>query len=312
MSSIVHLVRHAEALHNTNSAHWTTHDPPLTPFGKQQCRELRARFPHHSSIGLLVTSPLCRTIQTTLSAFHPEVSRGVKCVALPELQETGSGTCDTGSGAFVLKQAFKNTPIDFNLVTNDWASNKGRWAHEDKAIEARCQVVLRWLKSREEDEIVVVSHAGLLRRLTDKKCSCGKYHGPSWKNAEFRSYSIAEFRPDCTVDGTGSRLGLVEETAELRQLRVEMSALLENSEEKDPDDRKEKEENGAESGGGTAFTRKPAGLLSSLWNGSRSAGVSISRMDLTVLIYVAAVILVLLPFVAGGREQQDNTPRIES
>ncbi|KAL8921708.1 MAG: hypothetical protein Q9208_005637 [Pyrenodesmia sp. 3 TL-2023] len=255
---------------------------------------------------------MCRTIQTTLSAFQPELSRGVKCFALPELQEYGAGCTETGSGAFVLRRAFKDTPINFDLVPDDWASNKGKWAHKNEAIDACGQTVLRWLKSRAEDEIVVVSHGGFLRRLTDEKCCCGKYHGRAWDNAEFRSYSIAETRSDCPVDGTVNRLALVEETAESRQRRGEMLALLRDSEEERPGERGAKQVNGAESSGRTALKGEQAGMLSYLRSGSRSIGVTISRLDGAVLIYFAAAILVILPLVAGRGEQEDNTDWMEA
>ncbi|KAL8894151.1 MAG: hypothetical protein Q9207_008542 [Kuettlingeria erythrocarpa] len=214
MYQIVHLVRHAQAPHNVDAAHINTRDPPLTPLGQEQCLDLKSRFPHHSSVDLLVTSPLCRTIQTTLSAFEPEVSRGVKCFALPELQEIGISPCSTGSGAFVISQAFKDSPINFDLVTDDWAGNKGKWAYEDKAHEARCQAFLRWVKSREEVEIVAITHGGLLHQLTTERSLCGHHHGPGWKNAEFRSYYI--------IDMIHGYLAL-QETAESSQRREEDS-----------------------------------------------------------------------------------------
>lgn len=152
-------------------------DPALTPLGEQQCRELNDRFPYHDSVDLLVSSPLRRTIQTTLLSFTPEIARGVKYFALPEIQETSDLPCDTGSNLATLKQEFKDQPVDLSLVPEDWDSKKGKWAAEQDAIEARCLEARKWLKSRNEPQIVVVSHGGLLHYLTEDWTASEKFEG---------------------------------------------------------------------------------------------------------------------------------------
>ncbi|KAL8650630.1 MAG: hypothetical protein Q9210_003716 [Variospora velana] len=236
MAPTVHLVRHAQAVHNLTIANHTMLDPPLTPHGEQQCRDLCDRFPFHSSIGLLVSSPLRRTIQTTLLAFEPEISRGVRYFALPEVQETSDLPCDTGSNLSVLKQDFGDRPVDLSLIPDDWDSKKGKWAADHVAVEARCREARNWLKSREEEHIVVVSHGGLLHYLTEDWTGSGKfqgtrrpflrrvkkmlfpnaydpwYTGTGWENVECRSYRFAK--------GDGENASL-EETEESRQRRSE-------------------------------------------------------------------------------------------
>src|SRR5690606_6701116 len=44
-------------------------DPPITLNGVYQCLELRKSFPHTDSIGQIISSPLQRTLQTTLISF---------------------------------------------------------------------------------------------------------------------------------------------------------------------------------------------------------------------------------------------------
>ncbi|KAL8998364.1 MAG: hypothetical protein Q9169_002577 [Polycauliona sp. 2 TL-2023] len=186
------------------------HDPALTPHGENQCLDLQSKFPYHDSINLLVCSPIQRTIQTTLLAFEPEISRGVQCIALPEIQETSDLPCDTGSNVDVLKEKFKSKPVDLSLLDEDWDSKKGRWAPDQDAIERRCREARQWLKARDEKAIVVVSHGGLLHYLTEDWAGSEKFQGTGWENTEFRSY--------CFVDGENENASM-EETAESRQRR---------------------------------------------------------------------------------------------
>ena len=167
----------SKAVHNITPWNQGVHDPPLTPYGEEQCLELRSTFPYHDSIDLLVCSPLQRTIQTTLLGFHPEISRGVQCIALPELQEVGDLPSDTGSNVTTLNEKFKNEPIDFSLLPEDWNSKTGRWAFDREAIERRCRDARQWLRSREEEAIVVVSHGGALHYLTEDWVGSEKVEG---------------------------------------------------------------------------------------------------------------------------------------
>ncbi|KAL8688872.1 MAG: hypothetical protein Q9218_005326 [Villophora microphyllina] len=234
MAPTLHLVRHAQAVHNLTTANHGMHDPALTPHGENQCLELRSRFPYHSSVSLLVCSPLRRTTQTTLLAFEPETSRGVQCIALPYIQETSDLPCDTGSDLSKIKKDFKDQPVDFSQVPEDWNSKLGKWEASQYAIDSRCREARRWLKSRKEDSIVVVSHGGLLHYLTQDWSDSGKFYGKDithpdqhpgkiplnvhgsasigtgWENTEFRSYQF--------VDGDDNNASM-EETSESRQRR---------------------------------------------------------------------------------------------
>lgn len=185
-------------------------DPPLTPLGEQQCRDLCAKFPYHPSVNLVVTSPLRRTIQTSLIAFESEMSRGIECVAFPEVQETSDLPCDTGSNLSIIKEDFKDRPVNFNLVSEDWNSKQGKWQADGKAIEARCRQARKWLKMRNEEAIVVVTHGGLLHYLTEDWTGAGKFQGTGWENVEFRSYRF--------VDGDDENASM-KETEESKQRR---------------------------------------------------------------------------------------------
>ncbi|KAI4230303.1 MAG: hypothetical protein L6R36_000114 [Xanthoria steineri] len=215
MGPLIHLVRHAQlirskAVHNLTVLNHGMHDPALTPHGENQCHELQSKFPYHESIDLLVCSPLQRTVQTTLLAFEPELSRGVQCIALPEVQETSDLPCDTGSNVATLREKFKNKPVDLSLLSEDWDSKTGRWAPQQEAIERRCRDARKWLKTRDGKAIVVVTHGGLLHYLTEDWTGCEVVPGTGWENTEFRSYRF--------VDGDDQNAS-IEETAESRQRR---------------------------------------------------------------------------------------------
>lgn len=201
------------------------HDPSLTPKGEDECQQLCQRFPYHESVDLLVASPLRRTIYTALLSFQPEVERGVQLIALPEVQETSSLPCDTGSDAEILKQEMKGKPVDLTLVHDGWNSKSGRWAPIGAAIEERARQARQWLKARPEKEIVVVTHGGLLHYFTEDWTESGTFDGKNdpphvsarvlltdpvgtgWANTEFRSYHFIEAEED---DGNAS----MTETAE--------------------------------------------------------------------------------------------------
>lgn len=113
--------------HNKGGDAYLTPDPRLTEAGIRECEGLEKKFPYQSSIDLIVVSPLRRTIQTALYSFQPTINRGVRVVALAEIQETSDVACDTGSDVTDLKREFaeyqtvSRTPVvDFSQVPEHW------------------------------------------------------------------------------------------------------------------------------------------------------------------------------------------------
>jgi broad specificity phosphatase PhoE len=159
MTPTLHCVRHAQGYHNLSVANHNLHDPLLTNFGEDQCRNLSRKFPNMRSVDLVVASPLKRTIYTALLAFEPVIKeKGLKVIALPELQETSDLPCDTGSSPELLAKEFEDKPVDLSLVKPGWDSKRMKWAPTSTAIEKRAGDARRWLMARPEKEIVVVSH----------------------------------------------------------------------------------------------------------------------------------------------------------
>lgn len=77
---------------------------------------------------MLVSSPLRRALQTTLIGFRPEVQRGLKVVALPDVQETSDLPCDTGSDVIALEKEFgKDGNVDLGLLSEGWQIKVGEF-----------------------------------------------------------------------------------------------------------------------------------------------------------------------------------------
>jgi len=153
------------------------HDPSLTLYGEEQCRQFALTFPYHDSVELLVASPIRRTIYTTLLAFEQEIKRGLKVIALPEAQETSDVPSDTGSDVEVLRREMAEKPVDLSLVHEGWNSKKGRWAPVAEALERRAKETRQWLKARPEKDIVLVTHGGFVHYFTEDWSDSGKFNG---------------------------------------------------------------------------------------------------------------------------------------
>lgn len=159
MAPKLHLIRHAEGLHNVHKDYYIYRDPLLTPKGKAQCAELQDNFPHHQTVDLIVSSPIRRTLYTSLLSFKHDIeANGLHIIALPELQETSDEPCDTGSSPIELANEFHDHPIDFSLVQPGWNVKQGKWGAEWEACRNRAQEAREWLHQRTEREIVVVTH----------------------------------------------------------------------------------------------------------------------------------------------------------
>lgn len=154
---------------------YSIRDAVLTPLGRSQASSLPSSTTSlQPKVQLVVSSPLRRTLQTTLLGFPSplkrlEAEKGTgksTLVILPQLQECNDLPCDTGSDRSFLEKIPEFEGLDFSNLTDDWNSKKGFYAAQTDALKERSRWVRRWLRSREEDVIVVVSHGDFLRYLT--------------------------------------------------------------------------------------------------------------------------------------------------
>lgn len=120
MPQIIHLVRHGQAVHNLCEANHVLPDTDLTALGQEQAKGLISKCPELANVDLIVSSPLRRTLQTTLLAFSSQLERGLQILALPKVQEVSDMNCDTGSDLNVIKVEFQQQPVDFSLVKPGW------------------------------------------------------------------------------------------------------------------------------------------------------------------------------------------------
>jgi broad specificity phosphatase PhoE len=162
------LVRHAQALHNINKKYHLP-DPNLSGTGLKQCLELRENLREalkDLDVGLIVVSPMRRTMQTAVLALDWLMDRGVPVLASALWQENSDKPCDTGSQVGELRDEFPM--VDFSEVDPVWpdkTSDAAATYHYDReAIIQRALNALSELKGRPEKAIVVVSHSGFLRQ----------------------------------------------------------------------------------------------------------------------------------------------------
>ena len=184
MASQIHLIRHAESVHNVTKD-FSTLDPPLTELGIEQAGQLVQKFTRFSSIGVIITSPLKRAVQTTLAGFPHVLDKrnflpgsntggvdgGAKLIVDPDLQERSELPCDTGSERAVLETAFPG--VDFRVLGNNWQAKEGTYSADDAAVEARAKKVrerlaevAEELKNEQKKDIVVVTHGVFMKFLS--------------------------------------------------------------------------------------------------------------------------------------------------
>jgi broad specificity phosphatase PhoE len=185
-----------QGFHNLCVENHSMHDPLLTPFGEEQCTILRETFPYHQKISLLISSPLRRTIYTTLLSFSHSLTNGhckPTIVALPEIQETSDFACDTGSDVDKLREEMKanHVPVDLSLVKPGWnvKSLDNKWAPSAEALTKRSREARVFIRDKiielqkegeKEPEIIVVTHGGLLHYFTEDWEDSGAYNGESF------------------------------------------------------------------------------------------------------------------------------------
>ncbi|XP_004136247.1 phosphoglycerate mutase-like protein 1 isoform X2 [Cucumis sativus] len=229
----VHLVRHAQGLYNAAGdkeankyQSFDCFDAQLTSLGWKQVGNLRR---HVRSCGLskrielVVTSPLFRTMQTAVGAFGGEVysddmhvpplmvqnAGDSNCPAISSLncppflavelcrEHLGVNPCDKRRSISECRSLFP--AIDFSMIEQDedilWTSDIGETNGE---VADRGLMFLKWLWTRKEKEIAVVSHCGFLfhvlsvfgddchRSIEDEICK-------QFANCELRSFVLVDW-----------------------------------------------------------------------------------------------------------------------
>jgi broad specificity phosphatase PhoE len=189
MTGKVHIVRHGQGWHNLlleadpNSEDFRLHDAELTTSGVLQSVTINKTFPHMKNIGVVLTSPLRRSIQTALLAFSNIIHErfyspgeggipdGVDLVVNPKLEEIDNDIWNSGSTAEDLR--FEFPKLDFHLLTSEWPKKTGIFDPEMVKVELRAGMVRKDLWDRTnilavetiKKDIVLVSHSGFIQVL---------------------------------------------------------------------------------------------------------------------------------------------------
>ncbi|XP_012449103.1 phosphoglycerate mutase-like protein 1 [Gossypium raimondii] len=178
---IVHLVRHGQAMHNVEGdinreALLSPHlfDAELSPLGRHQVGKLREDV--HASgllkrIELVITSPLYRTMQTAFGVFGSTESNedaGVNCPKIMAVElcrdRMGVRPCDMRRRVSECQALFPS--IDFSMMDgeedNMWNPD---FRESEEEMAARMGLLMNWLWTRPEQEIVIVSHGIMLQHI---------------------------------------------------------------------------------------------------------------------------------------------------
>ncbi|KAI1276415.1 phosphoglycerate mutase-like protein [Xylaria sp. FL0933] len=170
MSPFIHIIRHAQALHNVHQD-FSIHDPLLTERGHEQCRVAKTQLGDLSQIEVIFSSPLRRTIQTALALFPEYTEANKRIVLMPDLQEVGSTPSDTGSSREYLESQY-GCVLDYSLLTSDWTDKSDDSTYSPQSAEKRATRTRLFIQAiaqkyaDKEVNIVVVSHGNYLRLLT--------------------------------------------------------------------------------------------------------------------------------------------------
>jgi len=183
----VWFVRHGQAEHNLTDD-FELPDPSLTNYGVEQAKavpgeeilsDALSRAPDRRA-QLIITSPLRRTIQTSLNAFG---NTNIPILPHPDIQETHAGErpCDTGTPTSGLAEEFATKQINFYDLDENW------WDLtlddcKESALHKRFDKFTRWLSKRPEDRIIVVAHKGVFKRMFTRV----------YKNCEVRKYLLTD------------------------------------------------------------------------------------------------------------------------
>ncbi|MCJ1389736.1 hypothetical protein MMC18_002593 [Xylographa bjoerkii] len=140
-------------------------DPPLSELGVSQCAALQNHLQQNlelaQRIELIVVSPMRRTLQTAQIALRWLITRGVPVLPSADWQENSDSPCDTGSTIDVLAKEYPT--IDFKTLAPEYPAKNGRWEFSQEAVLQRGADCRRWLLSRPEKVIAIVSHSAFLR-----------------------------------------------------------------------------------------------------------------------------------------------------
>ncbi|GLT79949.1 hypothetical protein SLA2020_514140 [Shorea laevis] len=227
---ILHLVRHAQGTHNVaaeeNRDELMSHDlldAPLSCLGRQQVCDLRKDVHERGlfqRIELVITSPMTRTLQTAVGVFgrknlanelddeqstldidktQSAISSTLNCIPILAVElcreKLGVQPCNKRRSISNYKSLFQ--AVDFSLIESEddnlWTAD---YRESNEEVAARGIKFLKWLWTRKEREIAVVSH-GIFLQQTLMALGAKSYTPmpndllQRFRNCELRSISMS-------------------------------------------------------------------------------------------------------------------------
>lgn len=182
----VHLVRHAEGVHTLFPDGRTIPDAQLSQRGYDSAEDLGRRLisEHSNTICTIISSPLRRTIQTSLAAFHRALHTkyyptnsgrgaqdGVRLVLDANLQEIDDLPCNTGSPREELIDQFPELHDEISLLHPRWYVKSGPEsplpprARRKEQILKRLEQAFQESSDSKKTDVVVVAHGGVIEML---------------------------------------------------------------------------------------------------------------------------------------------------
>ncbi|XWS27720.1 hypothetical protein CRYUN_Cryun25bG0005000 [Craigia yunnanensis] len=205
----LHLVRHGQAMHNVEGdknpealLSPNLFDAQLSPLGLQQVAELRKDFHARgilNRIELVITSPLTRAMQTAVGVFDSE-GQTISTLNSPQIMaielcrdRLGVRPCDMRRKVSDCQSLFPS--IDFSMTDSEddnlWNPDIREPMEELANREAK---FLKWLWTRPEKEIVVVSHGLVLQNILINLLGKGAALCKRFDHCELRSVVIVDER----------------------------------------------------------------------------------------------------------------------
>jgi len=167
------VVRHSQALHNVCDDNLWTPDNPLTTEGESMCERAREQWAKTIFEGadLIVVSPMMRALQTAF--IMAGKTADTRWLISPMCSEHLSGaTCDEGRPKSELLTAIPwiSHLAGVHELEEEW------WKAPRDEEPLRVTAFLKFLESRGEQKIVVVSHGGFLEYVTGFYMQNAEHH----------------------------------------------------------------------------------------------------------------------------------------
>ena len=171
----LYFIRHGKATHNEGfdsngyKAFYDIKykDSTLVSEGIKESKLLGDSWDIKDDIEIIFTSPLKRTLQTTMNIFEKS---NIDIVALDELREFPSGLhwCNNRSNIDVLQKLFP--VINFKNINSN---TDNYWKHTRyetyEELDERINTFIQFIKKHDYSKIAVVGHCSFIARLLNKE-----------------------------------------------------------------------------------------------------------------------------------------------